>query len=1257
MLETKHFKIRTKLRIISLIALLSIACLGLVSNYFFQTSKVLGMMINAERIHNGRFQHGVEDFYKFRLTGDRTLLDSSIVTMNEANQMVYQFAIIDQLSKLPQEQLVDTLYKTYKEALSYDRENARLMASRLKWLLILRKDKIAEAQKITMSGYLIGSEVKKAILKQRSADSTSMNTTNIDRNLQDVRTFYDRFDSIISSLNDYANRMFYLGMMLIVIILISLLWITGNLIARSIVEPINTLVDNFHIIARGNLKTDIPIFTNNEIGHLASSFREIQSGLHKVIEYTKHVADGDYSQPITPRSDEDELSIALNKMVDKLKDSHEFNKNESWFKSGINQINEKLGGVHRVEDLSDIALRFMMNFLHSQLGSIHLFEKEKQSLALISHSGFDPKKLKHRILLDEGIIGQVALSKSLIVLNELPNDSYVTFSSSGNYFPKQIVVVPLMFNEILVGVLELSSVVAYSELELKFIKAATEILAINLSSAINILKTNDLLLKTQEQASELQVQQEELRVANEELTEHTKVLTESEKRLQVQQEELRVANEELEERTRQLEMQKDEIGIKNSELVHAKDELELRARALQQSSQYKSEFLANMSHELRTPLNSLLILSQLLAKNKKGNLTADQVQSASIIHKSGTDLLYLINDVLDLSKIEAGKMTFEFEMVSALEIKEEILSGFNAVAKEKNLSFEVAIHEGFPMQVETDRYRLMQIVKNLLSNAFKFTSKGYISVEFVLPNEWVKFGCELLNRENSFCIKVADSGVGIPTDKIEAIFEAFRQADGSISRKFGGTGLGLSISRELIKSLGGEIQLESEVNKGSVFYIYLPIKQSIETVTTAVTPSDRDVPQNPEKLPDSAPVIENHELPKFIEDDRSENINGRAVLIIHSSSVKAEKFMRQGRTKNFKVIVASSIADGIVLAEKFHPEAIMLEDELSHDEKDYDLLRSHSSTKKLPIHLISPLEFIGSTEEEGLKTAENADFVNALNALNKNIINQANRVLIIEDDPGTRVIVKELLADLDLNIKEASCADEGFQILSENSFDCVILDLGLPDYSGTDLLKKLRVNQIEIPRVIIYTGKEISKEEHKILSSYTNAIIIKGLKSDERLMDEITLFLHQVSRSIPDSQPKVPLPDKDFLFKGKKILVVDDEIRNVFALGKILEEHDIDVFEAENGAVAIDILKENKEIDLVLMDVMMPVLDGYEAISIIRKTPGIRDIPIICLTAKAMKEDHENALRNGANDYLSKPLNEEKLVAMLKIWLYKKQII
>lgn len=1250
MIRFSDLRIRTKLRVLSLIAILSLILLGFISNYFFRTSKVLGIIINAERVHNNTFQEGIEDFYRFHVSNDLRWIDSAQVKLETANQMAKNFGIIDQLMKLPEEEGVRIMYGVYKESYNFEMANAYLMVNRLKLFLVLKPQKLVEAQQVAKNGYELGEKIKSEIQLSRTQSGDGIDDV-IHSDLTEMRNFYSEFALSITSLINYTNSLLLIGMLLIVLLLVFIVATISAIISKSIGDPVQEMVEKFGVIAKGNLKTELTHKSGNEIGKLASSFREIQKNLLEVIEYTKKVAKGDYSKKITPRSEEDEMSVALNIMVEQLKESHDQAEQESWFRSGINQINEKLQGTQDLSALSKNALSFMTEFLHSQLGSIHFYNADHQFLKLISSVGFDPKKLNERVRLNEGLIGQVAEKKQVMVLDHIPDESYVTFSSSGEFRPKQIIITPLIFNENLVGVLELASLQVFTPIELRFIQIASEIIAINLNSAESVLKTKELLQKTQDQASELQVQQEELRVANEELVEHTKVLTENEKRLQVQQEELRVANEELEERTRQLEIQKDEISHSNMELTELQKKMEIKAKELQMASQYKSEFLANMSHELRTPLNSLLILSKLLSGNKKGNLTEDQVQSAQIIHKSGNDLLGLINEVLDLSKIEAGKMNIDKGNVETMDIKDEILMNFKATAEDKNLALNVFVDPGFPKMLHTDRQRLMQIIRNLLSNAFKFTSSGNVSVGFVRTGENVKFNNAGLNHTNTCCVKVSDTGVGIPEEKLDAIFEAFQQADGSISRKYGGTGLGLSISKELIRMLGGEIKLESKLNEGSTFYLYLPVQSN--SVSEVPVEIKVDSPVLEKEILPSEPIIE--ETPaSFVDDDRNNSSLERVVLIVHHSKLQAEKLLQQAKAKGYQVVVASNIHDGIVLAEKFRPKAIMLDVELaSGNNSEYQKLKANERVNKLPVHLITPIDYSEANDQEELKTLETVEFGDALKLLENHLISDSKRILIIEDNVVTLKVTRQLLSGVGVELEEATLAEEAYKRLVNEKFDCIILDLGLPDYSGNELLEKLKANHIYIPKVIIYTGKEMTKDEIKGLNHYTDTIILKGIKSDERLMDEVTLFLHQVSKTFAEPKAKAFSPDANDLFKGKRILVVDDEIRNVFALGKILEEREMEVLEAENGQVAIDILKENKQIDLVLMDVMMPVMNGYEAMQVIRSTPEIKDIPIICLTAKAMKEDHENALKNGANDYLSKPLNEEKLFAMLKIWLYR----
>ncbi len=781
------------------------------------------------------------------------------------------------------------------------------------------------------------------------------------------------------------------------------------------------------------------------------------------------------------------------------------------------------------------------------------------------------------------------------------------------------------------------------------------------SLEIAIKQRNEELQAQQEELrvanEEMQAQQEELRVSNEELAEHSKILAENEKSLQLQQEELRVSNEELEERTTQLELQKKEISEKNTDLLNVQENLKQKARELEIASQYKSEFLANMSHELRTPLNSMLILSKMLGNNKKGNLLDDQVKSVNIIYKSGSDLLQLINEILDLSKIEAGKMTIELGHVSTDDIKTEITHYFQPLAEHKKLYLELNIETNFPKVLYTDRQRMMQIIRNLLSNAFKFTKNGGIKINFGLPASDTVFLNKTLNPNNSYFISVIDSGVGIPQSKKEAIFDAFQQADGSISRKFGGTGLGLSISKELIRLLNGEIRVESQEGFGSEFTIYMPLATDGQPAPE-ITAHKAEQPAAPSQKNEKPIVIEKPKnpvkIPVFIPDDRNKASNKILVLIIHPGKTEANKLYQQCHSRDFNALVSKNIVDGILMAEKYFPKAILLSSD-SKAQKDFELLKQNKYTSQLPIHLVSRIEDENLESLEELKTTDSEDIKKYSEKIANQFGGNYNTILIVEDDPVTRESIHSLLSNDEILIEEAETGNEAYNLLKNKNFECVILDLGLPDMSGKELLTKLKSDKIKIPNIIIHTARELTEKEHRELSKFSTSIVIKGIKSDERLMDEVTLFLHQLTNTLPKTIEKLDATDlAKTQFKGKKILIVDDDIRNLFALAQILEEKEIEVIEAENGVSAIEILKENKNIDLILMDIMMPEMNGYEAMEIIRKTPGISEIPIITVTAKAMKEDYQKALNYGANDYISKPVDELKLFSLLKIWLFKK---
>ena len=735
-----------------------------------------------------------------------------------------------------------------------------------------------------------------------------------------------------------------------------------------------------------------------------------------------------------------------------------------------------------------------------------------------------------------------------------------------------------------------------------------------------------------DQAEELQIQQEELRQLNEELEQQTQ-------NLKQQQEELQMTNEELEEQTQSLE-------IKNKEVEASKNDIEQKTKQLEISSKYKSEFLANMSHELRTPLNSLLILSKDLSENRKKNLDDVQVESAEIIYKSGHDLLVLINEVLDLSKIEAGKMAINIEKVTLKRFTDDLIRDFKHQAELKGLKLTCKLDEKLPESIRTDAQRLNQILKNLLSNAIKFTKKGSVSLSIDR------------NTQNTLMISVTDSGIGISEDKQTAIFEAFQQAEGGTSRKYGGTGLGLSISRELAKLLGAEIKLNSKLNEGSTFSLIIPLE---------INPEQEPVSTNTLKPEMHKPHPENDinylNYPG-INDDRDTIIpEDKVVLIIEDDLKFAAILLHQANKKGFKCLSAASGEDGLVLASKYKPQAIILDMGLPGISGHSVLLdlKANPSVRHIPVHVISANDRSLEPIREGaveylMKPISKNELEEAFNRIENFVNRKIKNLLIIEDSENSRKAMRILIGNGDVHCFEAGTGKEALELYEQNHIDCIILDLGLPDMSGFDLIQKLEdVKGHNIPPIIVYTGKELTMEENEMLQKYAESIIIKGIKSEERLLDETALFLHRTISNLPKSKQMIinSLHDKEAIFHSKKILLVDDDMRNVFALSKILQERGMEVIKAENGIKALNMLENHADIDLVLMDIMMPEMDGYEAMKRIRSQIKFKKLPVIALTAKAMKDDKQKCIDAGANDYITKPIDVERLLSLMRVWLSK----
>ncbi|MCY1634256.1 response regulator [Marinifilum sp. D737] len=1240
----RDWSIKSKLLLLTILTLLSILVLSLTSSFFFSTSRTLSIMINGLRVHESLLQSGVDNFYNYQLTKEPKYREQSAFYIDRSNELVNNLLKLREDYKTKKNhEIANYFFDGFPEVFNHEYANAELLVSRFRLLNSLKSEEMDNSRTLSQKAMELTEQIKNQLLK----NDVEIDINSLQANIEFIQNHYANISLEVNSLSHKINSALIWAILFISISISVLFLILSRYISRSISMPVKEMVDNFQQIAKGNYRQPLNIKTQDEIGSLAKSFRSIQTDFQNVVSYTRKVANGDLGISLIPKSKEDELSVSLNQMVKTLKHSKAQNDETLWFRSGVNNLNDELQGDHELNEVASKALQYMTAFLRAELGAIYIYKEDQESLCLAASVGIPDKNQYKNIRIGHGLIGQTAATHKFGHIKDVPADYFSIFSGTGEMMPSNIVLVPLVYDNALWGVMELAASKTITDPEIDFIKAVKDSITVKIASTLARIKLETLLKTTQEQASELQVQQEELRVANEELAEQTSILTENEKKLQVQQEELRVANEELEERTNQLEIQKEEIEQKNTGLSLAHEKLETKARELEQASQYKSDFLANMSHELRTPLNSLLILSGMLVKNKNGNLTPEDIESAKIINKSGKDLLQLINEILDLSKIEAGKMTIEMEQVSPFDIKSEVLMDFKHQAEKKGLDFHVNVSDDFPNTIETDQLRLSQIIKNLLSNAFKFTSKGSVSVSMQRVNGDSKLWRDDLKSTETCSICVMDTGVGIPPEKKEAIFEAFQQADGSTSRKYGGTGLGLSISKELARMLGGEIHLESEVNKGSSFTLFVPVKQSTKT-PNITNPIKKEVEL---KIDHSNEAVV---LPKFIDDDRDVPQNGASVVLIHPNQEEATNLYYQIHNNSFHALVAANIPDAIQLIESHQPSAVIVGLDLLMEKGEavLDPLRLHAYASKLPMHIINPVEGILERNINDLPTVNATNITQVIDKMKTQLFTESQKILVIEDDDVTRQLIKSILTPTNVQIEETNTGKEALELISTKKYDCIVLDLGLPDITGNELLAKLTENKVKIPNTIIYTGKELSRSEHRELSKYTNSIILKGLKSDERLMDEVSLFLYQVATTAPEN-PQVKITEiDDSIFKGKKILVVDDEIRNIFALGKILEEKEMDVLEAENGKIAVDVLKENHNIDLVLMDIMMPEMDGYEAMNIIRKTPEIKDIPIICLTAKAMKEDYQKAITSGANDYLSKPIDENKLFSMLKIWLY-----
>ena len=908
--------------------------------------------------------------------------------------------------------------------------------------------------------------------------------------------------------------------------------------------------------------------------------------------------------------------------------------------------------IFQTENDFDLVLRKIITEIAEAVkaaqGAFYIKDDTQSTFVLRGTYAYTKRKgLSTHFAEGEGIIGQVALEKKPIILSQVPADYVHIQSGLGEAVPKLIYAYPIVFEEKVLAVMELSAFESFDPKYEKLVEEVSLSLGIVLNSFMERLLTERLLIESQEMSEKLKEQSEELQAANEELEEKSE-------ELQTQTEELQAANEEMEEKSEELKQQKEYIEKKNVEILESQEDLKKKGKELERASRYKSEFLANMSHELRTPLNSLLILSKSLSDNDEKNLTKDQLEATKIIHGGGIELLELINDILDLSKVEAGRLDIHIEETPVTKITDAMALKFNHVAEGKGLRLDIKLGATVPACIPTDSQRVEQILKNLLSNALKFTETGSVTMDIKTVTNPAGLKSQALQNKPILAFSVIDTGIGISQKKLELIFSAFQQADGSTSRKYGGTGLGLTISKELCRLLGGELAVTSEDGKGSVFTLYLPTALSQMPVA-----EDSVLGEGAGNIPD---------FPVFLEDDREVIYATRkpSVLVIEDDISFSKILAGVIRKKGYLGVLAGQGLVGIEMAKYYQPKAIILDMGLPDIDGEEVLrrLKTDDKTRSIPVHIISGRESSDSFFKQGavsfLQKPIDIDVLNStIEGITQGELSESSdkKILIVEDHEGTLFSLKSLLKDVGSSILSSGTGQEALAVLSDQDVDIIILDLNLPDISGFELLEEVqRIKSEKMPRIIIYSGRELEREEYNYLRGFTGTIIVKGTNSEDRLMDEVSLFLSSVKQALPTKEQPEPqlLHSNSEVLKGKHVLLVDDDLRNTFALSSVLKKMGLDVEMADNGKMALEyLINTPKKVDVVLMDIMMPIMDGYEAMREIRKIAKFQTLPIIALTAKAMPEDRAKCINAGASDYLTKPVDVDKLKSSVQLWITK----
>ena len=1031
---------------------------------------------------------------------------------------------------------------------------------------------------------------------------------------------------------------------------------------NSMIETLATFADQVTTVARevgveGKLggQANVPgaagtwkDLTDN-VNQLAAN---LTTQVRAIADVATAVTKGDLTRSIQVEAKGEVAALKdnINEMIRNLKDTTIKNNDQDWLKTNLAKFTRMLQGQKDMLTVGKLILSELAPVVGAQHGVFYVMEKDENNdpdknetvLKLLSSYAFRNRKVMgNKFALGEGLVGQAALEKERILLTNVPGDYVQIASGLGHAPPKNIIVLPVLFEGQVKAVMELSSFEQFSPIHQAFLDQLVESIGIVLNTIEANSRTEDLLKQSQSLAKELQSRQEELQNTNRELQEKAKLLAE----------------------------QNAEVERKNSEVEQARQALEEKAEQLALTSKYKSEFLANMSHELRTPLNSLLILADQLAQNIEGNLQSKQVEYAKTIHASGNDLLALINDILDLSKIESGTVTVDIAEVRFRELQDYVDRTFRHVAENKGVDFKIELDGNLPRHMLTDSQRLEQVIRNLLSNAFKFTERGSVTLNIAQVTEGWSPDREALNHARSvIAISVSDTGIGIPPDKQQIIFEAFQQADGSTSRKYGGTGLGLAISREIARLLGGEIRLASAIGQGSIFTLYLPqthvparITRRETTVAPALLESEIPVAGTEAVLPEP-PVEDANNAELFVEDDRGHIQQGdRVLLIVEDDPNYAKILLEMAHEREFKVVVAQRGSAALALARELKPDAITLDIRLPDFDgwRVLDRLKVDLATRHIPVQIITVDENTEPTLTQGalgylVKSQNKETLQGAFDDLKGFVERPMRNLLLIEDDEIQQMNIRDLIGNGDVKTTVVGTGKDALDALHSGKFDCMVLDLGLPDMSGMELLEKIKNEpQSRTIPIIIYTARDLLQEEELRLRRLAENIVLKDVRSPERLLDETALLLHRNASKLPDRQRKMLETLHQGVLENKKVLLVDDDIRNIFAMTSVLERFKMNVISAENGKDAIQMLIDDKDVDVVLMDIMLPTMDGYATTRAIREIEGFEHLPIIAVTAKAMKGDREKCIAAGASDYLSKPVDTEQLRSVLRLWLHR----